>query len=149
MRGRRASVETREKLRVSHLGKTPSNAGPDPNPSRICQCGCGQTCTRRRRYLQGHHVRKNFAEPYVIEPVSGCWVWQRGKNNHGYGQINRKYAHRVYFEAAHGPIPRGLVLDHLCRNPSCVNPSHLEPVTQRENIKRARYQGATSKSSQV
>jgi HNH endonuclease len=45
-------------------------------------------------------------------------------------------AHAFSYEIAHGPVPPGLVLDHLCRHPACVNPDHLEPVTQRENILR-------------
>jgi hypothetical protein len=45
-------------------------------------------------------------------------------------------AHRVAFEWLVGPVPKGLVLDHLCRNRGCVNPSHLEPVTQQVNTLR-------------
>ena len=45
-------------------------------------------------------------------------------------------AHRVYYERHVGPVPEGLELDHLCRNPGCVNPEHLEPVTHAENIRR-------------
>ncbi len=73
----------------------------------------------------------------------GCWPWTAYRKPNGYGQfgIDRKrrgaYAHRVSYEIAHGrPIPKGRVIDHLCRNRACVNPAHMEVVTQRENIKR-------------
>lgn len=58
----------------------------------------------------------------------------------GYGVFNLNgkvvQAHRFNYERFRGPIPPGLVLDHLCRNPACVNPEHLEPVTDRENLRR-------------
>jgi hypothetical protein len=73
------------------------------------------------------------------EPMSGCWLWT-GTLNDGYGvvRVNRKSkkAHRVVFERARGPISAGLTLDHLCRVRSCVNPDHLEPVTNRVNCLR-------------
>lgn len=77
-----------------------------------------------------------------MEPMSGCWLWT-GATRGGYGRIKmggRKgefaTAHRLSFELHRGPIPNGLVLDHLCRNRSCVNPHHLEPVTAEENTRR-------------
>ena len=53
----------------------------------------------------------------------------------GHG-ANTMPAHRYAYEELVGPIPEGLQLDHLCRNRSCVNPDHLEPVTCRENLRR-------------
>lgn len=77
-----------------------------------------------------------LSDSYDVDPATGCHVWSRSKNPLGYGRVGGRLAHRLTYEAAKGPIPRGLVLDHLCRNPSCCNPDHLEPVTQRENIMR-------------
>jgi len=71
---------------------------------------------------------------------NGCWVWTGGLNPCGYGKIRvgvqTRGAHRVSYEIAKGTVPNGLQLDHLCRNRRCVNPDHMEPVTQRENILR-------------
>lgn len=72
--------------------------------------------------------------------TSDCWIWIAGKMYGGYGTFyldgKRHPAHRVMYEAVVGPIGEGLELDHLCRNPACVNPSHLEPVTHKENVRR-------------
>lgn|SRR6185369_250795 len=71
---------------------------------------------------------------------NSCWPWTGGvvEGNYGYfwadGTMRR--AHRVTYELLVGPIPDGLDLDHLCRNPNCVNPSHLEAVTHRTNVLR-------------
>lgn len=80
---------------------------------------------RIRRYITGR---------------GSCWEWTGLKNVRGYGRINvagtMQLAHRATYSALRGPIPEGLELDHLCRNPSCVNPDHLEPVTHAENVRR-------------
>ena len=72
--------------------------------------------------------------------ASDCWLWTGGKDRCGYGVFNsrgrRHKAHRWNYERLVGPIPVGLVLDHLCRVRNCVNPDHLEPVTVAENIAR-------------
>lgn len=58
----------------------------------------------------------------------------------------RKSGHRVAYEDKYGTIPEGMVLDHLCRNRACINPDHLEVVTQRENIMRG--VGVAAKNAQ-
>lgn len=77
--------------------------------------------------------------------TDGCWIWQAASSRKGYGQIlvykqnGRKAmypAHRAAFELAFGPIADGMTIDHLCRNRLCVNPAHLEAVTNRVNILR-------------
>lgn len=71
----------------------------------------------------------------------GCWLWT-GFALNGYGRFGGSgwgwcaNAHRWAYERLVGPIPQGLVLDHLCRVHSCVNPAHLEPVTNHENLMR-------------
>lgn len=75
-----------------------------------------------------------------VDQTSECWTWVAYCTPRGYGRYNLDgricFAHRVAYEDQRGPIPDGLELDHLCRNTSCVNPDHLEPVTRRENILR-------------
>lgn len=74
------------------------------------------------------------------ESPKGCWLWTAAKNGKGYGQVKfrgtQTGAHRLAYLHWIGPIPKGLQLDHLCRNPSCVNPNHLEAVTQKTNMLR-------------
>jgi HNH endonuclease len=74
-----------------------------------------------------------------------CWEWTARDNGVGYGMfmltsprpnVKSVLAHRYAYELLVGPIPEGLQLDHLCRNRRCVNPDHLEPVTNRENVLR-------------
>ena len=85
----------------------------------------------------------------IPEPNSGCWLWTASENGHGYGNIcvggkNGAVirAHRASYEAFKGKVPAGLDLDHLCRVRCCVNPDHLQPVTQKENILRGTGWGA-------
>jgi len=76
-----------------------------------------------------------------VEPDGECWRWIGTRTPKGYGQMHatkgqRVYAHRWAYERFVGPIAAALVIDHLCRNTSCVNPAHLEAVAHRTNIIR-------------
>ena len=86
----------------------------------------------RKQFIEGRH--------YSINKKNGCWEWLGALNTKGYAttSVNRvtKLASRTFYELFCGKIPIGLVVDHLCRNPKCVNSTHLEPVRQIENVRR-------------
>ncbi len=127
------------------------------NPSGLCQCGCGEAAPLAKssdagrgyvrgeplRFLPNHHRR---LKPGWIEtpgPLdTPCWLWNGKPTARGYGiyypEGGRKhvYAHRWVWEQQIGPIEPGMELDHLCRVKIWVRPSHLEPVTHRENVLR-------------
>lgn len=80
-------------------------------------------------------------------PDTGCWEWTGSKNKRApYGRFlwqgKVELAHRLAYEMLIGPIPEGLVIDHCCRHHSCVNPAHLDIVTQRDNVLRGETFGA-------
>jgi hypothetical protein len=105
-------------------------ARPSHSPRKYCSAKCSDTANA----LSAIH--------YVVDPVTSCWEWQRTKTKGGYGRINvnghSMPAHRFYFESTNGPVPEGLEMDHLCHNPGCVNPDHLEAVTKSVNALRRR-----------
>lgn len=91
--------------------------------------------------------RKPLAERFWIKvgrcSADECWPWLGARQPNGYGKMGSGgshgrtlLAHRVSYELNVGPIPDGLTIDHLCRNPACVNPAHMEVVTGAENILR-------------
>ena|SRR3990167_6455469 len=76
-----------------------------------------------------------------VNKTEDCWLWLAYIDRYGYGRhyvpgLGNQLAHRLAYRFVVGSIPRDLELDHLCRNTACVNPSHLEPVTHTENIRR-------------
>lgn len=80
-----------------------------------------------------------FLAKFEIGADDLCWIWKGAKTPQGYGSFwcdgKHVLAHRWSYERFRGPILLEQI-DHLCRNPACINPSHLEPVTRSENVKR-------------
>jgi hypothetical protein len=132
-------------------------------PGGFCKCGCGgrTTIAVRTSRCWGHvagrpveyinrHSRRLSPVDYIIEDrgyKTPCWIWQLSKDDEGYGFITVPVresgsrtgrAHTVYYERKYGKMPEGLLPDHLCRVPSCVNPDHIEPVTCAENVRRGK-----------
>lgn len=86
-----------------------------------------------------------FHRHHDVTPLTHCWPWLGPLTKDGYGTFTpyqdgastrTRLAHRWAYEHFIGPVPAGMVLDHLCRTRGCVNPEHLEPVTQAENVHR-------------
>ena len=129
-----------------------------PKPPRgWCECGCGKrTRVAERTFVQkgvsvGEHFRflhghgeTRYWDKYQVDVMTGCWIWTGRITPDGYADktgSNGKICGetrpvRIFYSVLIGPIPSGLNLDHLCRTRACVNPFHVEPVTQTENARR-------------
>lgn len=85
-------------------------------------------------------IEGRFHAKYKI--IDTCWVWQGALLNSGYGLFTDEYgkpitAHRWAYKHFKGEIPSNCVIDHICRNPACVYPKHLQAISQSDNIKRS------------
>ena len=103
--------------------------------SRLRKSGLPLLVPRPRRPIE-----ERFWEKVDVNPW-GCWLWTAAKDREGYGRFwvtdgQWALAYRWLFEQAHGPIPKGLECDHLCRTPACVRIDHIEAVTRSINIRR-------------
>lgn len=119
---------------------------------RICKLATWARDRARRRALKTSRpkrsaldrfwskVNRNGPIPEHAPDLGPCWIWLAGRHRNGYGFFflddRNVGAHVAAYRLLVGKIPEGLQLDHLCWNPQCVNPGHLEPVTGRINIWR-------------
>lgn len=112
--------------------------------------------TSRHVAVHPMRLRAFIAQVDSTGGPNACWLWRGHADQDGYGSFGKRSerAHRVAYELMARPIPDGLRIDHLCHNADescpggtacrhrlCVNPTHLEPVTQRENLLRSRLTG--------
>lgn len=132
----------------------------DTIPYGFCHCGCGRKTSiakannRRlgqikgdpKRYARGCNGARKSSPVDWIEVdrgyITSCHIWQRRISEPaGYGSrwvvgVGNVLAHRSIYEETYGPIPAKMQIDHLCRNRSCVNPDHMEVVTNAVNSQR-------------
>lgn len=118
----------------------------DGCPKPILYKGLCQTHYHRVRVYGDPHVFKKIHHPgsevdrfwAKVERGPGCWLWKAATQNGGYGRFftssnGMQMAYRYAYEITKGAIPEGAQLDHMCHQPSCVNPDHLRPVTSKQN----------------
>jgi hypothetical protein len=93
---------------------------------------------RERIFGPGRFTER--ARPEGATVSGNCWVWSGALDKKGYPVIGvsglSSRAHNAAYVLAKGPLPEGMVLDHLCRVPACINPDHLEAVTNAVNVLR-------------
>lgn len=87
-----------------------------------------------------------------VDKTDTCWSWT-GAKSFGYGQFTisqvHHRAHRWSYEHFVGPIPEGMFIDHMCHNPSCVNPAHLRIATPSQNTRNQRAEGRKSRTGHI
>lgn len=124
------------------------------NPYAYDYCGCGRakvkqaakcrSCFTGTSANTGSLADRLWGRVQVGDP-DVCWLWTGAVAKNGYGQYSRRYAHRLIYEAARGPIPTGLFVCHSCDTPLCVNPRHLWLGTNGDNMRDALLKGRTAR----
>ena len=127
----------------------------------LCACGCGhettiatKTNTQRRavrghpsQFLVGHYPRLSLAERFwaQVKVTDGCWEWTGRIDKKGYGRFKvgqvPRYAHRVAWELANGPVEPHMLVRHLCGNHPCVRPDHLAARISQLHERRVHIKG--------
>lgn len=122
----------------------PITQPPTGGRRRYCSPRCRSTAFRKRHGMIRPSLEERFYK--FVEKSDGCWLWTGGLGGNGYGLFwmdgATKVAHRVAYQLAGNQIDDAEQLDHLCRNRACVNPSHVEPVSCRENLLRGQTHAA-------
>ena len=109
---------------------------------------CGKTFTYKNRFRHNKTcvpTEEAFWSRVNTTDPDGCWEYMGERDRKGYGRFSiqrqgkrfRWAAHRLSVQLERGPIPEGLEVDHVCNNPPCVNPAHLELVTPKEHLERS------------
>lgn len=108
------------------------------HPYKFCSILCRNRANARKQ--------KGFWD--WVDKSGDCWEWLASRTKR-YGMYQGRQAHRVAYEFLKGPVPKGLELDHLCRNRYCVNPDHLEAVPHQVNVQRGGLAEANRKRSKT
>lgn len=116
--------------------------GTNRSKAKYCSISCANKSIKRKKLTTTPEER--FMSK--VTKTKDCWEWNGAKMPSGYGRFGyttsegkliNTYAHRISYLFFKGELTKGLVIDHLCNNRGCVNPDHLELVTQKENLKRS------------
>lgn len=137
--------------------------------NRTCEFeGCGRPYWARG-YCDGHYQQQRHGKPLTAlrvvtrrgmplddrldlhtDKTDDCWLWTAGTNKKGYGSVGvggkMMKAHRVAYELAYGPIPKGLQIDHTCHTHACVRTEHLRLATNKQNLENRAGANSGSKS---
>lgn len=131
--------------RLSGVGTRPQSLDEPGGQDRI-----GYVCSDKAPASSVHARSRADEQRFFshVEKTITCWLWFGAKTRGGYGSCGRPgtgttmLAHRRAWEMVNGPVPKGMCLDHICRNRNCVRVEHLDLTTIRENTLRGNNQVA-------